>query len=73
MFKQIMDIIVITFIALGGFTHILKLINLLIGPKFFRKIRFISQGPSKTELALYYLLVIAICIYTINLKLSNFN
>lgn len=73
MFKQIMDIIVIFLISLAGFTHLLRLINLIIEPKFLQKFKFISDGkPSKSQLAMYYLLTIAICAYAINFKLSNF-
>jgi hypothetical protein len=73
MFKQTMDIILILFMSLAVFTHFLRLINLFIKLPFLQKFKFISDGnPSKSQLAMYYLLTIAICAYAVILKLSNF-
>ena len=73
MFQQTMDIILILLLSLAGFTHFLRLINLIIKLPFLQKFNFISAGkPSKSQLAMYYLLTIAICAYAVILKLSNF-
>ena len=73
MFKQCTDLLVIILLSIAGITHLLRLIYLIFTPKFLEKIKLIANViPSKTQLILYYILTIAICIYAINIKIGNF-
>jgi hypothetical protein len=74
MFKHIIDIVVIALLAIAGFTHLLRLINLIVKPELFEKYKFISETtPSKAQLAVYYLLTLAVCISAVLFKISNFH
>jgi hypothetical protein len=73
MLKQFMDLIVITLLSIAGLTDLLRLIYLIFKLKIFDKFTFISNAvPSKSQLMLYYILTIVVCIYAVNIKLGNF-
>ena len=66
MIKNILNYISLILIFIALITHIIKFIYLIFKPVSFSKIKFISNAiPSKTELALYYILTIGCCYYSI--------
>lgn len=71
MFKNIMDLIIIILLVVSIITHFLRLIYALLKPKGLEKFTFL-HFPSKFQLSLYYILVMAICVYGILYKLSHF-
>ncbi len=72
MLKQITDFFIIALNAIAVLTHVLKLIYIFFEPKILGKIKFISNRDiSKSQLILYYLLTILVCIYVIDIKLSR--
>lgn len=70
-FKKFMDAIIITLNALVIITHIMRLTYLMFKPHLLTRIRFITIPPSKSQLALYYLLTILVCMTVINNKYKS--
>lgn len=71
MIKQFMDFAIITLLCIAGFTHLLRLLYLIFRPRILERITFVARTePSKTQLALYYLLTIIVCAYAITYKLN---
>lgn len=71
MFKAIMDSLMIILIGLTIIMHLFRLIYILFKPKSLEKYTFLHL-PSKMQLSLYYIIVIAIGVYGILYKLSHF-
>ncbi len=56
--QKIADYIRIQLVSLALISHILKLIYLLFKPSFMSRIKYFSEHtPSKTDLAMYYILL----------------
>ena len=71
MFKTIMDSFMIILVGLTIIMHLFRLIYILFKPKGLEKYTFLHL-PSKMQLSLYYIIVIAIGVYGILYKLSHF-
>lgn len=68
MLHHISNFFVITLVILSIVTHTFKLIYLFFEPKFLKKYKFISaRAPTKTELVLYYVLIVGISVYVVNM------
>ena len=71
MFKTFVNITVIGLLCIAALSNFLRLVYLLFRPKFLENVKFIANYlPSKTQLALYYLLTIMVCIYALLYKLD---
>ena len=72
MVKQIVEIFIIALLSIAGLSHLLRLVYLFFKPRILKRIDYISNPvPGKLDLALYYILVVGISIYAINLKLNS--
>lgn len=69
--KEISAILLIVILGWSAIVHVLRLINLYYPLPFLSRVKFIRAEPSKTEMALYYVLVIGIAIYVVYLKLTD--
>jgi len=66
MLKQFANFISIILASIALISHILKLIYLLFKPSFMSRIKYFSEhSPSKTDLAMYYILTIGCCYYVL--------
>lgn len=69
MIKLILDSLVLLFMATASIVHLFRLIYLIFQFEFLKKWNFISNmTPSKTNLALYYLLTILAGLYGASMK-----
>ncbi len=68
MLNHISNFFVIALVILSIVTHTFKLIYLFFEPKFLKKYKFISaRTPTKAELVLYYVLIVGISVYVVNM------
>jgi hypothetical protein len=66
MLRIIANYISLTLLLLAFVIHIFKLVYLFYKPILLKKIKILSNDvPSKTDLALYYVLTIGSCYYAI--------
>lgn len=73
MLSLFLDLVIISLVTLAGLVHILRLIYLIFKPRILKRFNFISNPvPSRTNLVLYYILVIGVCIYAFSFKLNRF-
>ncbi|MFM1930052.1 MAG: hypothetical protein RL387_1380 [Bacteroidota bacterium] len=60
------DLTILLLLIIAISSHVLKLIVLYFKPYFLKKLKFLeNEIPTKTELTLYYILVILACSRTI--------
>jgi|GEM_PF-5910884 hypothetical protein len=72
MLKTILDIAVIILLALALATHLVRLINLVFKTNFLGRLGLgWNTKPTKTQLILYYILVVLVCVYAIRGKMGS--
>jgi hypothetical protein len=71
MLSQIGDLAVAILLLFAAIVHVLRFIYLLFKPRWLAKISWLAASPSRMHLALYYLLVIGVCIFVALKKIKN--
>ena len=71
MSEKLINYIVIILLSIAVITNLLRLIYLLLQPSFLKKYKFIANlTPSKSQLILYYVIVIIMCVYGLKNKIG---
>lgn len=66
MLKNLANYTSLFLLSLAFLTHMLKLIYMFYKPDFLKRIKYFSNDvPSKTDIALYYVLTIGVSYYAI--------
>jgi len=67
------DLFIILLLTIAAISHLLRFLYLTLSINLFKKLKYITEPPSKLQLSLYYILVIGVCIFAIIRKLKEFN
>jgi len=70
MLSNISNNFILALLILSIVTHVLKILYLFFEPQFLKKYKFISaRTPTKVELMSYYILIIGVSVYIVNMYL----
>lgn len=71
MLKEVIRYVIILILTFSSCVILLRLIYLHFKPRILEKMKFIVNGPEKSELSLYYILALGAAIYIIYIKISS--